>query len=614
MRQRQLLIAFGILLLAAVAAMVWTGEWFAPDALHREQTSSAAKIVDQSPLQTAQMLAPLAVTPDEQSLAQEALHTADQEVDLAFESALRNAIEHPPTLTAEARKIEAQIVDLEARIKVGQARVAQLDKQVEAATDSSKEDDLRQEFDLTQAQLDLDEDDLAEAKEDLIRAGGDKRSLIQRMMEERHAAQPPQTTPSKITVSSASPAAAPAPKPVESPHSLVGQISAWSDLRSKQKLLAQAQKEALLKFSELAESYKNLQSQVSVEKKQKSGVVAQRSNSKESAAAALAALQGLSSRQQNLVKFDKRVQAEKELGDIYGSWSALVKIPQRTISHAIAQSLVLILFLVVLLLSTDLLIERYFADLTPERKRLRTLRNVVRFAVQALGAVLILLVIFGPPNQLATVLALAGAGLTVALKDFIVGFFGWFVLMGRNGIRIGDWVEINGVGGEVVEIDLLHTVLLETGNWNDAGHPTGRRVSFVNSYAIEGHYFNFSTSGQWLWDELRVLVPAGEDPTAMALAFQKVVSADTEANARLAEQEWQHVASARKMSSFTATPGISVRPTGAGIEITVRYITRASERQEVRARLYQAVVDILQHKKLSRNTSPLPIVAPEQHP
>ena len=610
MRQRNLLVAFGILLLAAVAAMVWTGEWFAPDALHREQTSSAAKIVDQSPLQTAQALAPLAATSEEQALAQEALHTADQEVDLAFESALRTAIEHPPALTPEARKIEAQISDLEARVKVGQTRVAELDKQV----DSNKEEELRQEFDLTQAQLDLDEDDLTEAKEDLIRAGGDKRSLIQRMMEERHAGQPPETAASKTTLSSASPAAAPAPKLVETPHSLVGQISAWSDLRSKQRLLAQAQKEALLKASELAETYKNLQSQVSVEKKQKSGVVAQRSKSKESAAAALAALQELSSRQQNLVKFDKRVQAEKELGDIYGRWSALVKIPQRAISHAIAQSLVLILFLVVLLLSTDLLIERYFADLTPERKRLRTLRNVVRFAVQALGAVLILLIIFGPPNQLATVLALAGAGLTVALKDFIVGFFGWFVLMGRNGIRIGDWVEINGVGGEVVEIDLLHTVLLETGHWNDAGHPTGRRVSFVNSYAIEGHYFNFSTSGQWLWDELRVLVPPDEEASTMALAIQKVVAADTEANARLAEQEWQHVASARKMSSFTAAPGVSVRPTGAGIEITVRYITRASERQEVRSRLYQAVVDILQHKKLSRNTNPLPAVAPEQHP
>ena len=127
------------------------------------------------------------------------------------------------------------------------------------------------------------------------------------------------------------------------------------------------------------------------------------------------------------------------------------------------------------------------------------------------GVLLALLVLIGPPGQLATYVGFAGAGLTVALKDFIVGFIGWFVLMGKNGIRLGDWVEINEVSGEVVELGPFHTVLLETGNWAESGHPTGRRVTFSNSFAIEGHYFNFSTAGQWLWDELQVVLPTGED-------------------------------------------------------------------------------------------------------
>src|SRR5208282_2181230 len=83
-------------------------------------------------------------------------------------------------------------------------------------------------------------------------------------------------------------------------------------------------------------------------------------------------------------------------------------------------------------------------------RQVETLRTVTRVAIQVLAVLLILLVIFGPPSQLGTFLGLAGAGLTVALKDFIVGFLGWFVLMGKNGIRLGDWVEINGVTGEVV--------------------------------------------------------------------------------------------------------------------------------------------------------------------
>src|SRR5260370_42600721 len=104
--------------------------------------------------------------------------------------------------------------------------------------------------------------------------------------------------------------------------------------------------------------------------------------------------------------------------------------------------------------------------------------TIARVAVEVCAVVFILLVIFGPPSQLGTILGLAGGGLTVALKDFIVGFLGWFVLMGKNGVRLGDWVEINGVTGEVVELGMFHTVLLETGNWTDSGHPTGRRVTF----------------------------------------------------------------------------------------------------------------------------------------
>jgi small-conductance mechanosensitive channel len=206
----------------------------------------------------------------------------------------------------------------------------------------------------------------------------------------------------------------------------------------------------------------------------------------------------------------------------------------------------------------------------------------------------ILLVIFGPPSQLGTFLGLAGAGLTVALKDFIVGFLGWFVLMGKNGIRLGDWVEINGVTGEVVELGMFHTVLLETGNWTDSGHPTGRRVTFTNSFAIEGHYFNFSTSGQWLWDELQVILPAGRDPYPIVDAIQKKVQEATAETAKQAEKEWQSVTRSRDTArTLTAAPAINVKPVAGGVEIAVRYITRANERYQLRAKLNQAAVDLL---------------------
>jgi small-conductance mechanosensitive channel len=73
-----------------------------------------------------------------------------------------------------------------------------------------------------------------------------------------------------------------------------------------------------------------------------------------------------------------------------------------------------------------------------DRKRLHQVRVMAGVAVQVAALVLILLVLFGPPSQVSTIIGLATAGLTVVLRDFIVSFFGWFALMGKNGIRVGD--------------------------------------------------------------------------------------------------------------------------------------------------------------------------------
>ena len=84
-----------------------------------------------------------------------------------------------------------------------------------------------------------------------------------------------------------------------------------------------------------------------------------------------------------------------------------------------------------------------------DRRRSQTLRSILELSIQVIGVVLILLVIFGTPQETPTILGLATAALTIALQDFIIAFLGWFVLIGKNGIHVGDWVEINGVGGEV---------------------------------------------------------------------------------------------------------------------------------------------------------------------
>jgi small-conductance mechanosensitive channel len=220
----------------------------------------------------------------------------------------------------------------------------------------------------------------------------------------------------------------------------------------------------------------------------------------------------------------------------------------------------------------------------------------LQLGIQAAGGLLILLVVFGWPRQMSTVLGLTTAGLTIALQDFILAFFGWFILMGKNGIRIGDWVEIDGVGGEVTEIGLMSTTLLETGDLADRGHPTGRCITFLNSFAIRGKYFNFSTAGQWMWDEITVSIQESGDTEKIVDEIREAVEKETEKSARVAEQEWKRGARGDGLSRFSAVPVVNLRPSGSGIELLVRYVTRASERFGVRNRIYQQVIELL-HKE-----------------
>jgi small-conductance mechanosensitive channel len=596
-----------LLLIAAAACLLWASYWRAPalpDDPATKAEQAAAALVDQRPLQDAQKLAPLATTAEELSLVQQALRIADQEVDLAFGSALQNAIKHPAPPTPQIKKLDARIEALQKRIDTEEDLNEKLTKAT-AAAKGDQQDKLQEQLDLLQAQLELDQDDLASAKQELINAGGDLQSLLQRMKVQHDAS----TKDTKDALDRAATAVA-SSGGESNALNLLSEMREWWKLHSRRRQIEAAQQEVWSLKDRLGKNRDTLESQITNETAKKPGIRTSTTDTQQDTAAAMTTLAQLSDDQKLIGQIDNRLLIAKDLDVTYGKWILLVQGRERTALREVLLSIVIILVFGVAMLIANSYVGQYFRQLAPERRRLRTVSAVAQIAVQAVGVGLILLIVMGLPTQLGTVLAVTGAGCLVVLQDFILGCLGWFALVGKNGIQLGDWVEIEGVSGEVVEIGLLHTVLLETGNLAE-GRPTGRRVSFVNSYAIRGHYFNFSTSGQWLWDELQVFIKSSDDPTPVAQAMQKMVAAETSANARVAEEEWKNVTSSIALQGFSAEPGVSVRPTNTGIEITVRYITRANERHELRTRLYQKVIDMLQNRPGSGTVVAAPPPAPQ---
>ena len=163
-------------------------------------------------------------------------------------------------------------------------------------------------------------------------------------------------------------------------------------------------------------------------------------------------------------------------------------------------------------------------------------------------------------------------------------------------MRVGDTVEIDGVSGEVTEIGLMATTLLETGSLGERGYPTGRHITLMNGYAIRGKYFNFSTAGQWMWDQFEVTIPASLDRSLMLEEILKEAEKETAADSGHAEEEWRRASRNGRLNQLRAGPTVNLLPSADGRTVEVRYVTRASERSETQARLYQQILDLLRQQ------------------
>jgi small-conductance mechanosensitive channel len=541
-------------------------------------------IVDQRPWQTAQTLAALAVSAEEREFAREAERLADHEVDQAFAQSLRQASAEPRELKGDALVLQKRVTDLQATVKDDQARVASLT--AKAGPNGSLDAQAADDLDVAKAQLSLDQSELEDSIDDLARESGDQRGKIQQELTAREAEM------KKYDARVASGEGQTAVVAAGEYKTLAGQIAEWWSQRTRMQLIDQAAGLAKADVAALTDDHTRLEAEAKASELSDAG--AKTAGGASAGPQRVKELQRLATQRYILSVVDDRLGAQQQLVALYGKWRDQVELQHKIVIHLMLQSMVWIAAIVVLTLLVGWALQAMLDRMSRDIRQKRTMRTILNLGTQLVGLLLVLLVVFGTPSQMPTILGLATAGLTVVFQDFILAFCGWFVLMGRNGIRVGDWVEIDGTGGEVVEIGLFRTWLLETGNWTANGHPTGRRVSFLNGFAIRGKYFNFSTAGQWMWDEIKVSIPPGAQSSALIEKIREAAVKATESDATMAEAEWKRVTHEEGAPQFSATPSVDVRPAGAGVDIVVRYVTKAGVRLETRNRLYSTVVDLMQ--------------------
>lgn len=218
-------------------------------------------------------------------------------------------------------------------------------------------------------------------------------------------------------------------------------------------------------------------------------------------------------------------------------------------------------------------------------------RKLVVFLGYCVGLLFLVTLFEDRLGRISFALGVAGAGVVVALQDVIASFGGWFAIEVSKLYSVGDRIQIGDTKGDVIDISILRTTVLEVGNWVSKDLHNGRMARIPNSLVLKGPVFNFTQGFRFVWDEIKVSLTAQSDhrlAKQMLMAVAEEVVAELPAEAK---RGWQQVTDNYRIESPGLEPIVAFAVNGGCLEFTVSYIVDYAERTVMKDRLFTKIAE-----------------------
>lgn len=203
---------------------------------------------------------------------------------------------------------------------------------------------------------------------------------------------------------------------------------------------------------------------------------------------------------------------------------------------------------------------------------------------------IIFLNIFGNNlTGLTTALGFAGAGVTYALREVIMSIAGWFAILFGDFFNPGDRVRLGGIKGDVVDISALRTTLMEVGEWVGGDQYTGRKVRVANSYIFSSPVYNYTSSFEFLWDEITIPLTFESDMQLARKILLELAEKHTDKYIDQAELSWNQMRREFKLEDASLENQVYLNLNINVAEISLRYVVDYQERRTVKDKLYSDI-------------------------
>lgn len=229
----------------------------------------------------------------------------------------------------------------------------------------------------------------------------------------------------------------------------------------------------------------------------------------------------------------------------------------------------------------------------------------------ALLALAVVLIVWAPrTNTVVTVLTVIGAGLAIAMREVLLSIVGWGNIVFRSPYRQGDRIEVNGVRGDVIDIRLIHTTMMEVGGWVQADQSTGRLVHVPNSWVYQYEVYNYTRGFSFIWNELALTVTFRSDWQRAREIMLDLAQESAAIVEKQAAQALHRMAREYLVHYSILSPFVYVGVVDNGVRLTLRYLCDARKRRGTEHALTLGLLDAFKAAGTIELAYPMVGVAP----
>ena len=220
-------------------------------------------------------------------------------------------------------------------------------------------------------------------------------------------------------------------------------------------------------------------------------------------------------------------------------------------------------------------------------------RKLITFVGYLTGVLFITIVFSDQLGHLTVACGIAGAGIAFALQEVIASIAGWVEISLGHFYQIGDRVQMGEIMGDVIDIGVLRTTLMECGQWVNSDLYNGRIVRIANSFVFKEPVFNYSAHFPFLWDEITVPVKYGSDYRLAKDILQRVADEAVGDYASQARAAWKGVVERYMIEDERVEPTVTVMANDNWMEFTVRYVVDYKRRRITKDQIFARIIEEL---------------------